>query len=76
MFVQSIMLAARAFGLDTCPQAAIASAHAVLRRELHIPQAEIVVCGMSMGHARADAVENTLVTEREPVAGFAKFFGY
>jgi nitroreductase len=76
MFVQSIMLAARAFGLDTCPQAAIASAHTVLRRELPIPDAEIVVCGMSLGHARADAVENTLVTEREPVSRFAKFLGF
>ncbi len=76
MFLQNVMLAARAFGLDTCPQAAIASAHSVLRRELRIPQAEIVVCGMSLGHARDDAVENTLVTEREPVAGFARFFGF
>jgi len=76
MFLQNVMLAARAFGLDTCPQAAIGSAHTVLRRELGIPQAEVVVCGMSLGYARADAVENTLVTGREPVAGFAKFFGY
>lgn len=76
MFLQTVMLAARAYGLDTCPQAAIGSAHSVLRRELHIPQAEVVACGMSMGHARADAVENTLVTEREPVASFAKFFGF
>jgi nitroreductase len=70
------MLMARGYGLDTCPQAAIASAHTVLRRELHIPDAEIVVCGMSLGYARADALENTLVTEREPVAGFARFFGF
>jgi nitroreductase len=76
MFVQSVMLAARGLGLDTCPQAAIASAHAVLRRELPIPQAEIVVCGMSLGYARADAVENTLVTEREAVSRFAAFFGF
>jgi len=76
MFVQNVMLMARAYGLDTCPQAAIASAHTVLRRELHIPDPEIVVCGMSLGYARADAVENTLVTEREPVAGFARFFGF
>jgi nitroreductase len=75
MFLQNVMLAARAFGLDTCPQAAIASAHTVLRRELGIPEAQMVVCGMSLGHARAEAVENALVTEREPVAGFAKFFG-
>ena len=76
MFVQNVMLMARGYGLDTCPQAAIASAHTVLRRELHIPDPEIVVCGMSLGYARADAVENTLVTEREPVAGFARFFGF
>jgi nitroreductase len=76
MFLQNVMLAARAFGLDTCPQAAIASAHAILRRELAIPDAEIVVCGMALGHARADAVENGLVTQREPVAGFARFVGW
>jgi hypothetical protein len=43
---------------------------------LRIPEAEMVVCGMSLGHARADAVENALVTAREPVAGFAKFIGF
>lgn len=76
MFLQNVMLAARAFGLDTCPQAAIATAHTVLRRELGIPQAELVVCGMSLGYAREDAVENTLVTEREPVSRFARFHGF
>ena len=76
MFLQSVMLAARGFGLDTCPQAAIASAHEVLRRHLPIAPSEVVVCGMSLGYARADAVENALVTEREPVAGFAQFHGF
>ena len=76
MFIQSVMLAARGFGLDTCPQAAIASAHEVLRKHLPIAPNEIVVCGMSLGYARGDAVENSLVTEREPVAGFAKFHGF
>jgi len=76
MFVQSLMLAARALGLDTCAQAAIANAHTVLRRELDIPQEQIVVCGMSLGYARADAIENTLVTVREPVANFTRFCGF
>lgn len=76
MFIQSVMLAARGFGLDTCPQAAIASAHEVLRKHLPIAPNEVVVCGMSLGHARGDAIENSLVTEREPVAGFAKFHGF
>jgi len=76
MFLENVMLAARAFGLDTCPQAAIASAHSVIRRELGVPEAQMIVCGMALGYARADAVENTLVTEREPVAGFARFHGF
>jgi nitroreductase len=75
MFVQSVMLAARGFGLDTCPQAAIASAHTVLRRHLPIGAKEIVICGMAIGYAK-DAVVNKLVTEREPVSGFAKFSGF
>lgn len=76
MFLQSVMLAARAFGLDTCPQAAIGSAHEVLRKHLPIAPHEVVVCGMSLGYAREDAPENGLVTEREPVGGFASFYGF
>ena len=33
----------------------------------------MVVCGMSLGYADMSKVENTLVTEREPVSGFARF---
>ena len=76
MFLQSVMLAARGFGLDTCPQAAIASAHEIIRRQLSLAPTEVVVCGMSLGYARADAPENALVTEREPVGGFTRFHGF
>ena len=75
MFLQSIMIAARAKGLDTCAQAAIANAHRVLRRELAIPDSEQIVCGMSLGYARDDIV-NHLVTTREPVRNFAQFLGF
>jgi nitroreductase len=76
MFLQNVMLAARARGLDTCAQAAIGNAHAIVRTELAIPDGEMVICGMALGHARGDAVENTLVTVREPVSGFARFVGF
>jgi hypothetical protein len=33
----------------------------------------MLVCGMALGHADPDAVENRLVTEREPVASFTRF---
>lgn len=73
MFLQNIMVAARARGLDTCPQAAFTQFHRIIKRELALPEAQMVVCGMSLGYADMSKVENTLVTEREPVAGFARF---
>ena len=73
MFLQSIMVAARARGLDTCPQAAFTQFHRLISEELQLPAEEMVVCGMALGHADPKAIENTLVTEREPVAGFARF---
>jgi nitroreductase len=73
MFLENIMVAARGFGLHTCPQAAFAPYHAVIRRELGIPDSEMVVCGMSLGHEDTSAVENTLRTEREKLSGFVEF---
>ena len=76
MFVQSVMIAARAYGLHTCPQAAFTTYHAVVARHLSIPESEMLLCGMSLGHLDAAAPENALETERVPVAGFAKFLGW
>ncbi len=73
MFLQNVMVAARARGLDTCPQAAFTPFHRLIAEHLSLPESQMVVCGMSLGEADATAVENTLVTEREPVSGFARF---
>ena len=73
MFLQSIMVAARGRGLDTCPQAAFMQFHRIISAHIGAPDNEQVVCGMSLGYADPNAVENTLVTEREPVSAFARF---
>ena len=73
MFLQNIMIAARGRGLDTCPQAAFTQFHRIISDELGLPENQMVVCGMSLGYADPDKVENTLVTEREPVSVFARF---
>ena len=75
MFLQNIMVAARARGLDTCPQAAFTQFHRIILPQLGAGEDEMLVCGMSLGFADPEAVENTLVTEREPVAGFTRFLG-
>jgi nitroreductase len=76
IFIGTLMIAARGRGLDTCPQAALANAHVVLRQELGIPQNEVVICGMALGYADESAVENRLVTERAAPSEFATFSGF
>jgi nitroreductase len=76
IFIGAFAIAARGRGLDTCPQAAFADFHAVIRRELGIPENEIIICGMALGHADPSAVENRLVTERAAPSHFATFEGF
>ena len=73
MFLQSVMVSARARGLHTCPQAAFTPFHRVITAHLGAPDHEQLVCGMSLGWADPQAVENSLLTEREAVEEFARF---
>ncbi|HTO49084.1 MAG TPA: nitroreductase [Burkholderiales bacterium] len=76
MFLENVMIAARARGLDTCPQASWMEFPQQVAEVLGLPGNEQVVCGMALGYADPDAIENRLVTEREPVSGFARFEGF
>lgn len=73
MFLQNIMVAARGRGLDTCPQAAFTQYHRIIAGQLELPANETVVCGMALGWADPGKIENSLVTEREPLASFVRF---
>ncbi|PXX37931.1 nitroreductase [Undibacterium pigrum] len=73
MFLQSIMVAARGRGLDTCPQAAFTQYHKIIAEQLQLPEDEMLVCGMSLGYGDYSKIENTLVTERAAVAEFTRF---
>jgi nitroreductase len=73
MFVQTIMLAARARGVHTCAEAAIASYPDIVRRELNITPDNTVICGMAMGYADTDAIVNTFQPPRIAVDDYAVF---
>jgi nitroreductase len=75
IYLGSLMIAARGHGLHTCPQAAFADFHTVIRAQLGIPEKEIIICGMALGHIDPDAPVNRLVTERAPLADYASFDG-
>jgi nitroreductase len=75
LFLQTIMIAARARGFDTCPQVSFARYQTVIANHLEIEPGHEVVCGMSLGYADDDSVVNRLQMPREPVDRFARFAG-
>ena len=72
MFMQNIMILARAHGLESCPQQAWCEFGSTVHKVLDIPEDEIIISGMSVGYA-AKAPENTLISERADVDEFAIF---
>ena len=76
MYAQTMMLAARGFGLHTCPQAAWIQFQEPVYRHLGIPEDQSLVTGMCLGYADETAIENTLVSDREDMADIAHFRGF
>jgi len=70
MFLQNVMVAARARGLHTCPQAAWNGFASIILPHIGAGGGEMLVCGMSLGYADEQARVNTFHTPREPVDAF------
>lgn len=73
MMMQNVMIAAKARGLDTCPQAAWNSFHRIVLEVLNAPADEELVCGMALGYADPEHIVNSFITPRVPVEEFAVF---
>jgi nitroreductase len=76
MFIQNILVAARAQGLHTCAQAAFAWFHKIAREHLPMGDNEILLCGIALGHEDVDAPENAFITERASLHEFVSFHGF
>ncbi len=70
MFIQNVMLAARALGLETCPQAALAEYPDIIRQHLDLPNTMHIVCGMALGYADWSHPVNQYRTAREEISTF------
>ncbi len=64
MFLENIMLAARARGLHTCPQAAWNGFAKIILPHIGAGPDEMLVCGMALGYADSTEVVNTFHTPR------------
>jgi nitroreductase len=70
MFLQNIMVAARARGLHTCPQAAWNDYHSIILPLVGAGENERMVCGMALGWADDNDKVNSFHTPRVPVSEF------
>lgn len=73
MFLENVMVAARARGLHTCPQAAWNGFARIILPYIGAGPDEMLVCGMSLGYADVDALVNGFHTPREPAAAFTRW---
>lgn len=76
LFVQNVMIAAKARGIDTCPQASFAPFHEVIASHLGMPPEEVTVCGMAMGFGDGSAGVNQMNIPRQSVHDFALLAGF
>lgn len=70
MFLQNIMVAARARGLDTCPQAAWNGFAKIILPHIGAGPNEMLVCGMALGWRDDNDPVNTFHTPRVPATAF------
>jgi nitroreductase len=73
MFLQNIMVAARARGLHTCPQAAWNGFAKIILPQIGAGPEEMLVCGMALGYADETARVNAFHTPREAVETFTRW---
>ncbi len=76
LFAQNVMIAAKARGIDTCPQVAFAPFHDLIAQRLDMPPEEVTAFGMAMGHGLPDAPVNQSRMPRERVQDFARMAGF
>ena len=72
--IQNVMIAAKARGLDTCPQAAWNPFYPIIFDILNIPDDEELVCAIALGYADLRQIVNSFHTSRVPVEDFALFY--
>ena len=70
MFLQNIMLAERARGLHTCPQAAWNGFSKIILPLIGAREEEMLICGMALGYADEGDIVNTFHTPRVPAEEF------
>lgn len=74
IFVQTVMLAAQAYGLASCPQASLADYPDIVRTHLQISEELAVVCGVALGYADIQHPVNQYRLPRADLEEFVRWY--
>lgn len=73
MFLQTFMLLAQEYGIDTCAQEAWSIKNDSVSAFVDADESDILFCGLALGYKDENAVINKLSSERRPLDQWAKF---
>ncbi|MEJ8823696.1 nitroreductase [Variovorax humicola] len=76
LFLQTLMLAAHARGLGTCPQVAFLRYERRIATQLRFDAYQALVCGMSLGYPDGDAGVNQVCMPRDAAGDFTTWHGF
>jgi len=74
LFIQSLVLAIRSFGLESCLQASIANYPDKIREFLGIPNTKSLVIGISLGYPDTESKINQYQSSRVNISDFVKWY--
>ena len=63
-FLQSLMLALFAFGLESCPQASVTQYQSIIKSYLNLPPDQKLLVGLAIGYGDYDHPVNSFRTPR------------
>ena len=73
MFLQTFMLLAQEYGIDTCAQEAWSIKNDSVSAFVEADESDILFCALALGYRDENAVINKLSSERRPLNQWAKF---
>ncbi|WP_116365567.1 nitroreductase [Parahaliea mediterranea] len=76
IYLQSLMLAAREQGLDTCPQVSWTVWPQAVREALTLPDSVRVMAGVCLGYRALDAAVNRVRQPRAPLTDYVTWRGF
>jgi len=75
-FIHALMLLARGFGLDTCPQESWARMHRLVRTFVKMPPEQMLFCAVAVGYGDRAHPANSFRSPRVPLPEFCRFLGF